>query len=208
MNRCARHCLTCLILLTTLIPVRAETNSFYVNNRLPLAPARFIALPVGAVQPRGWLREMLLRQRDGLSGHLGEISVWLQKDDNAWLSKDGQGKYGWEELPYWLRGYLELAYILNDPKMIAEGETWIHGALQSQRAGRRFRPRSAIQRGRLARFLGEHADDVLPRNLLRTFARQPGARFDDEVFPLSTFPPGQSIPHPLLAEDARRRQSL
>lgn len=48
-------------------------------------------------------------QRDGLTGHLGEISAWLEKDGNAWLS-DG-GDHGWEEVPYWLKGYGNLAYI-------------------------------------------------------------------------------------------------
>lgn len=121
-------------------PDFSATNSFYVSNRAPLEPSRFIPLPAGAVQPRGWLQEMMRRQRDGLSGHLDEISVWLQKDDNAWLSPDGKGKYGWEEVPYWLRGYLPLAYIYNDPQMIAKGQVWIEGALHSQRPDGDFGP--------------------------------------------------------------------
>ena len=121
-------------------PDVARTNSFYVSNRAPLEASRFIGLPVGSVEPHGWLREFLERQREGLTGHLGEISAWLQKDDNAWLSKDGKGKYGWEELPYWLKGYIELAYIFNDPKMIAESNTWIEGALASQRPNGDFGP--------------------------------------------------------------------
>src|ERR1051326_5415405 len=121
-------------------PDTAQTNSFYVSNRAPLLPSQFIGLPVGSVQPRGWLREMLRRQRGGLTGHLGEISAWLQKDDNAWLSKDGKGKYGWEEVPYWLRGYIELAYIFDDPKMISESQVWIEGVLASQRPDGDFGP--------------------------------------------------------------------
>jgi hypothetical protein len=121
-------------------PDLSRTNSYYISNRAPLEPSRFIGLPVGSVEPRGWLREVLRRQRDGLCGHLGEISQWLQKDDNAWLSKDGKGKYGWEELPYWLRGYIELAYIFDDPKMIAESRTWIEGVLASQRPNGDFGP--------------------------------------------------------------------
>jgi hypothetical protein len=121
-------------------PAVTDTNHFYVGNRAPLEPSRFLALPIGSVQARGWLREYLVRQHDGLSGNLGEISVWLQKDDNAWLSKDGKGKYGWEELPYWLRGNLQLGYLLNDPKMIAENQVWIEGALNSQRASGDFGP--------------------------------------------------------------------
>jgi hypothetical protein len=121
-------------------PDTTSTNHFYISNRAPLEPSQFVPLPIGAVQPKGWLLEIMKRQRDGLSGHLDEISVWLQKDDNAWLSKDGKGKYGWEEVPYWLRGYIQLAYILNDPKMIAESQVWINGALNSQRSNGDFGP--------------------------------------------------------------------
>ena len=121
-------------------PDTATTNHFYVGNRAPLEPSQFLPLPIAAVQPKGWLLEIMKRQRDGLCGNLGEISVWLQKDDNAWLSKDGKGKYGWEELPYWLKGYIQLAYIFNDPKMIAESEVWINGALNSQRPNGDFGP--------------------------------------------------------------------
>src|SRR5262245_463828 len=121
-------------------PDLSRTNGYYISNRQPLEPSRFIPLPVGSVQPRGWLLETLKRQRDGLCGHLGEISAWLQKDGNAWLSKDGKGKYGWEEVPYWLRGYIELAYIFNDPKMIAESMIWLEGALASQRPDGDFGP--------------------------------------------------------------------
>jgi len=121
-------------------PPLAGTNLFYVANRAPLAPSAFIPLPIGAVQPRGWLQEMLRRQHDGLGGHLGEISIWLDKEDNAWLNANGRGKHGWEEVPYWLRGFIQLAYLSNDPKMIAEAETWIHGAMNSQRPNGDFGP--------------------------------------------------------------------
>jgi len=121
-------------------PAISQTNHFYISNRTPLEPSRLIPLPVGSIQPKGWLLEMLERQRDGLCGHLDEISMWLQKSDNAWLSQDGKGKYGWEEVPYWLRGYIQLACIFNDPRMIAESRTWIEGVLNSQRPGGDFGP--------------------------------------------------------------------
>ena len=121
-------------------PDISGTNRFYVGNRMPLEPSRFIALPIGSVQPKGWLLAVLERQRDGLCGHLGEISGWLDKKDNAWLSRDGKGNHGWEEVPYWLRGYIQLAYILNDPKMIAESQIWIDGAINSQRPNGDFGP--------------------------------------------------------------------
>lgn len=121
-------------------PDTAQTNSFYVSNREPLVPSQFIELPVGSIKPKGWLLAYLHRQRDGLTGNLGRISVWLQKEDNAWLSKDGKGQWGWEELPYWLKGYGDMAYILEDPDMIAETNIWLEGALNSQRPDGDFGP--------------------------------------------------------------------
>ncbi|MCA9152448.1 MAG: glycoside hydrolase family 127 protein, partial [Planctomycetales bacterium] len=125
----------------------ATTNSFYLSNRAPLVPSRLIPLPIGVVQPHGWLRVYLQRQADGLTGHLGEISAWLQKDNNAWLSADGRGEYGWEEVPYWLRGYIQLAYLLNDERMIAESQIWIDAALASQRADGDFGPDQRFRDG-------------------------------------------------------------
>ncbi|TWT79781.1 hypothetical protein CA13_11880 [Planctomycetes bacterium CA13] len=123
------------------------SNVSYVGNRAPLAPSRFISLPPGSVKPAGWLREMLDRQRKGLTGNLGKISAWLQKEDNAWLSKDGRGQYGWEELPYWLKGYIELAYLFDDADMIAESQIWIEGTLASQRPNGDFGPQQRLGDG-------------------------------------------------------------
>ena len=117
-----------------------SANDFYQGNRPPLQPLSFIKLPVGTVQPGGWVREFLYRQRDGLSGNLTGISRWLQKENNAWLHPKGEGDHGWEEVPYWLKGYISLAYILNDPAMIKESEIWIEGSLNSQRPDGFFGP--------------------------------------------------------------------
>lgn len=121
-------------------PNLTESNTHYGGNRAPLAPSAFVKLPVGAVKPKGFLLEYLKRQRDGLTGNLQEISLWLQKDKNAWLSPNGEGEYGWEEVPYWLKGYGNLAYLLEEPEMIAETKIWIEGALNSQREDGNFGP--------------------------------------------------------------------
>ena len=52
-----------------------------------------------------------------------------------------------EEVPYWLRGYIELAYIFNDPKMLQECHTWIEGVLASQRADGDFGPDQRFEDG-------------------------------------------------------------
>ena len=93
-------------------PDTSTKNEFYPSNRAPLQRNALIKLPVGDVKPEGWVLEYLNRQKNGLTGNLGKISAWLQKENNAWLSKDGQGAWGWEEVPYWLKGYGDIAYIL------------------------------------------------------------------------------------------------
>lgn len=115
-------------------------NSYYTSNRAPLLQEYFIKLPVTAIQPGGWLRKQLELQREGLTGNLGEISMWLSKNDNAWLNKEGKGKWGWEELPYWLKGYGNIAYMLRDEKMIAETRFWIEAVLNNQRDNGDFGP--------------------------------------------------------------------
>src|ERR1700712_1106074 len=105
-----------------------------------LRPLKFQKLPVTAFNPSGWLKRQMELQRDGLTGHLSEISIWLMKKDNAWLRKDGKGKYGWEELPYWLKGYGNIAYMLKDSAMIRESKTWIEAVLKNQRPDGDFGP--------------------------------------------------------------------
>ncbi|MCK5104492.1 MAG: glycoside hydrolase family 127 protein [Cyclobacteriaceae bacterium] len=122
------------------IPDTSQKNKHYISNRTPLQPSVLIKLPVGVIKPEGWLLEYLHRQRSGLTGNLGKISAWLQKEDNAWLDKDGQGDWGWEEVPYWLKGYANIGYILEDQEMIDEAKIWIDGAFNSQQPDGYFGP--------------------------------------------------------------------
>ncbi len=121
-------------------PATESVNSYYVGNRPPLEPSPLIKLPLGAISPANWLGECLKRQANGLMGNLGEISAWLQKDNNAWLSEDGMGSWGWEEVPYWLKGYANTAYILRDEKMIREAQVWFEAVLASRRPDGNFGP--------------------------------------------------------------------
>jgi hypothetical protein len=119
-------------------PPTSGQNNFYRSNRAPLLPAHFIKLPLGSIQPQGWILKLLELQKDGLCGHLGEISAWLDKDKNAWLSEGGD--HGWEEVPYWLRGYSDMAFIFNDPAMKKEAMIWIEAILKSQKEDGWFGP--------------------------------------------------------------------
>jgi hypothetical protein len=117
-------------------PPLNRINSYYVGNRPPLQPNPLVKLPPGQVEPRGWILSQLQLMRDGLTGQLQEISRFL-KEDSGWVTSKGRG---WEEMPYWLKGYGNLAYLLKDPEMIASARRWIEAILNSQQPDGYFGP--------------------------------------------------------------------
>ena len=60
------------------------------------------------LRPSGWLRRQLEIQATGLCGNLDK--VWPDVRDSAWI---GGSAEGWERVPYWLDGFLPLAYLLS-----------------------------------------------------------------------------------------------
>ena len=123
-------------------PGTSSTDPFYTANRRPLQPSPLIKLPIGSVAPRGWLLEQLKLEAAGMTGHLEEISKWCKFQDSAWASPDGQGQFGWEELPYWLKGYGDLGYVLQDQQIIQHARKWIDAVLASQEPDGYFGPRA------------------------------------------------------------------
>ncbi|HJP83330.1 MAG TPA: beta-L-arabinofuranosidase domain-containing protein [Fimbriimonadaceae bacterium] len=119
-----------------------KPNAFYVNQASPLAPTPLQKLPVGAVRGKGWLQVQLDLQRKGFSGQLEHISRFLDIKNNAWMGNGTADRAGWEELPYWLKGQISLAYVTGDQAMIAECKKWVEGILSSQKPDGWFGPES------------------------------------------------------------------
>lgn len=131
--------------VTPSLPAR-PANTHYVSNREPLLASPLTKLPIGAIKPEGWMRQQLLLMADGFTGRLEEISPWCAFKDSAWASKTGKGRNGWEELPYWLKGFVDLGYVLHDKRIIAESSKWIDAILASQRKDGYFGPESNRER--------------------------------------------------------------
>ena len=104
--------------------------------RSPLKPSAFIALPLKAIAPEGWLKRQLRIQADGLTGHLDEF--WPDVGPQCgWLGGPGES---WERGPYYLDGLLPLAHLLGDEKLLKKANERIEWAIQSQQPNGQFGP--------------------------------------------------------------------
>ena len=81
------------------------------------------------IKPEGWLRRQLEIQAKGLSGNLHKI--WPDIRDSAWI---GGNCEGWERVPYWLDGFIPLAYLLEDEELIATAKRYIDSIISKQQS--------------------------------------------------------------------------
>lgn len=114
-----------------------QRNDNYISNREPLLATPYVQLPIGVVQPKGWIYEQLRLAAEGMTGHLDELYPAVVGSRNGWLGGDGDG---WERGPYWLDGLVPLAYIFNDRVLIEKAEPWIEWTLNSQTSDGYFGP--------------------------------------------------------------------
>lgn len=92
-----------------------------------LTKPRFQYFTKGEVKPEGWLKRQLRIQADGLSGNLDK--VWPDVRDSKWIGGDAEG---WERVPYWLDGFIPLAYLLEDEDLIARAKRYVDGIIDGQ----------------------------------------------------------------------------
>lgn len=131
--------------VTVAAPPTAGVNAAYRGHRPPLQPEPLVKLPLGCVKPRGWLEQQLKLMATGMFGRLPEVSHWCRPDGSAWRSKDGGGANGWEELPYWLKGFTCLARLSSERdggSLAVMANQWIEALLASQRSDGWFGPES------------------------------------------------------------------
>ena len=99
-----------------------------IRNRAPLAPSAFYFLPLGSIRPKGWLRNQLQIQANGLGGHLDE--TWADVGPNSgWLGGKGES---WERGPYFLDGLIPLAWTLEDERLKAKAQRFVDWTLEHQ----------------------------------------------------------------------------
>lgn len=79
------------------------------------------------IKPCGWLKKQLEIQAKGLSGNLDK--VWRDVKESKWTGGTAEG---WERVPYWLDGFIPLAYLLKDDDMILRAKKYVNAILARQ----------------------------------------------------------------------------
>ena len=79
------------------------------------------------LKPSGWLKDQLRIQANGLAGNLDK--VWPDVRNSKWI---GGEKEGWERVPYWLDGFVPLAWLLDDEELKRRAKVYIEAVLKGQ----------------------------------------------------------------------------
>ena len=94
-----------------------------------MVPLKYRPLPVGAIKPQGWLLDQLQLQADSLSGHLPFF--WADVMNSSWIG--GSADTGLHErTPYWLNGFVPLAYQLENQTLISTARKYVDYILDHQ----------------------------------------------------------------------------
>ena len=90
----------------------------------------------------GWMKNQLRLQAEGLNGNLDK--VWPYIRNSSWIGGDVED---WERVPYWLDGFIPLAYLLENAEMIERAKKYVNAIMDSQQEDGWICPCSPEQRG-------------------------------------------------------------
>ncbi|WP_199474066.1 beta-L-arabinofuranosidase domain-containing protein [Adhaeribacter pallidiroseus] len=176
--------------LTFLFCTSFKPVELYQTESSAIAPSYvapvYKALPLGAINPKGWLHHQLQIMRKGTTGHLDEIYPKV-KNDNGWLGGKGDA---WEETPYWLDGAVPLAYLLEDKVLQTKVLRYINWTLDNQRPSGYFGPITKEEREKGVKVTAENCgqgEDWWPKMvMLKVMHQYYTATQDSRVIPFFT----------------------
>ncbi|MBD3582489.1 beta-L-arabinofuranosidase domain-containing protein [Flavobacterium selenitireducens] len=141
---------TILYLSLFTLTVSAQTDPYKKTNPIP---EKLEILPLNAVKPHGWIKEQIIHNLDGFTGHLDQLAPDLIVSDDIYdknrLSKkvkskdvgaiggegDWQVQFLWwnsETQSNWRDGYIRSAILANDEAHLSKIKTYVDKILASQ----------------------------------------------------------------------------
>ncbi|KAE8151426.1 hypothetical protein BDV25DRAFT_171460 [Aspergillus avenaceus] len=95
-----------------------------------LVPFKYEEISLGAIKPRGWVKDQLRLAADGLAGHMLDFYRYVK--DSSWLGGTEEYSELNEAAPYWYNGIVPLAYLLDDERLKAQANHFLDYTLSHQ----------------------------------------------------------------------------
>jgi len=118
------------------LKLKNRAGGHYAEPYRGVQTPRFIRLPVGAVEPEGWLKMTLQAWGDGITGHLHEYrsdTFWNTWDNRRHRINVRDEWQPFEQQAYWTEGIVQLAYILDDERLKGIADEFINKVLAGQK---------------------------------------------------------------------------
>ena len=97
----------------------------------------FTELPITSIQPEGWLKQYLVNQRNGLTGHLDEIGypfdseTWSAVEQPVSIQEASSAWWPYEQTGYWIDGLVRCGYLLEDTFLINKANRFIDNTMNN-----------------------------------------------------------------------------
>ena len=93
----------------------------------------------GSVTARGWIKDQLIRSKEGMGGHLSELepnmiaTPYIDNRSNEQWGAEIKAGWGAEISGNYWYGLIQLAFALDDDELKSKAKYWAEGALANQR---------------------------------------------------------------------------
>lgn len=126
-----------------------------VNEPASPPHARQYPVPIAAIHPEGWLRQYLVNQRNGLTGHLENAGYPF--NTRGWLADEiptnSDEWWPFEQNAYWVDGMLRCGLLLNDDFLIGKAHRSIDYVLNHPAGNGYLGPKLAANTSEIGRWI-------------------------------------------------------
>ncbi|KAI1142865.1 hypothetical protein F5Y05DRAFT_366465 [Hypoxylon sp. FL0543] len=125
--------LTASLLITTGLTLPHDTlNGRSVQRRTSsdLVQPVHQSFPLGTIKPRGWFKDQLTLEADGLAGNLYDFYRFVH--DSMWIGGSSEYSNLHESSPYWFNGLVPLAFGLDDNRLKGQVYSYMNYVLEHQ----------------------------------------------------------------------------
>jgi uncharacterized protein len=117
-----------ILLIVAIIVFNSCIHKSQKNNEVRLF-SKFQELPLSSISPDGWLYDLLVRQKDGLTGHLDEAGYPFNQ---KWWGNPNPGEnisimkwWPYEQEAYWIDGMVRCGYLIGDSVLVSRAKEQI-----------------------------------------------------------------------------------